>query len=248
MAKTMRLDQAVAERGLAQSRSRARDAILRGHVRLNDAVVLKPSAEVTERDRLEVSDPAGAYVSRGALKLAAALDHFGFDPAGRKALDIGASTGGFTQILLERGAASVTAVDVGHGQLAPDLTADPRVRNFEGVNARDLDAERVGSGFGAVVSDVSFVSQRLVLGTPLSLCAAGAFAAILVKPQFEVGRENIGKGGIVRDRAAGEKAARGMAAWLAEQGGWRVDGLIPSPIAGGDGNTEFLLGATYAGR
>lgn len=244
----MRLDQAVAERGLAQSRSRARDAILRGHVSLNGIVALKPAAEVSDGDDIAMSDPAAGYVSRGALKLAAALDHFGFKPAGRKALDIGASTGGFTQILLERGAASVTAIDVGHGQLARELSADRRVRNLEGVNARTLDPAHIGDGFGILVSDVSFVSQRLVLPAAMSLCGQDAFAAILVKPQFEVGRQNIGKGGIVRDPAIGEKAAHDLAEWLDGRAGWRVEGLISSPIAGGDGNAEFLLGARRDGR
>ena len=159
------------------------------------------------------------------------------------ALDVGASTGGFTQVLLERGATKVFAVDVGHGQLDPKLAADPRVVSREGVNARDLGADDLGEPVAAIVADVSFISLRLVLPPVLALAAPGAWGVFLVKPQFEVGRENIGKGGIVRDPQLAERTAAEIAGWLEAEAGWRVAGLILSPIEGGDGNREFLLGA-----
>ncbi len=199
--------------------------------------------EVGSADRVAVEDPARGYVSRAALKLVAALDHFGYDPADRNALDIGASTGGFTQVLLERGAEHVVAVDVGHGQLDASLTGDPRVRLLEGVNARSLTADAVGGPFAALTSDVSFISQRLVLPPALALSTAGAWAVVLVKPQFELGPAALGRNGVVADPNEARQAADDLAEWLAGQQGWRVDGLLPSPIAGGDGNQEFLLGA-----
>jgi len=238
-----RLDQALVMRGLAPTRARARDAVLRGHVTVDGRPALKPSLAVAPDARLALDDPAAAYVSRAALKLVAGLDHFAYPAAGRIALDIGASTGGFTQVLLERGAARVHAIDVGHGQLDPRLAGDPRVHAREGLNARDLVLDDLGERPDALVSDVSFISLRLALPPALDLAAPGAFGIFLVKPQFEVGRAGIGKGGIVRDAAEGVTAAEAIADWLGSVAGWRVDGLIPSPIVGGDGNHEFLLGA-----
>ena len=185
-------------------------------------------------------------MSRSALKLIAALDHFGFDPAGRFAVDIGASTGGFTQVLLERGARNVIAIDVGHRQLDPDLAADARVISLEGVNARDLRPAMIGAPIEALVSDVSFISQKLALPPALALCAPGAFAVVLAKPQFEVGPAHIGKGGLVRDEAVADEAVAGLAAWLESQPGWHVMGTVASPILGGDGNHETLIGAVRA--
>jgi len=176
------------------------------------------------------------------LKLIAGLDHFGYDPAGRVALDIGASTGGFTEVLLERGAQRVFAIDVGHGQLDARIAADPRVTVREGLNVRDLATTDVAGPLGAIVADVSFISLRLALPAALALAAPGAWGVFLVKPQFEVGRAGIGKRGIVRDHGAARQAAEDVTAWLARQPDWRVDGLIESPIAGGTGNREFLLG------
>jgi 23S rRNA (cytidine1920-2'-O)/16S rRNA (cytidine1409-2'-O)-methyltransferase len=238
-----RLDNELVARALAPTRARARDAILRGHVTVDGRPADRPGVEVRAEAVITLTDPAAGYVSRAALKLIQALDHFGYDPAGRRALDIGASTGGFTQVLLRRGAVEVVAIDVGHGQLAPALATDPRVRNREGVNARALTAEDAGGPVGAVVSDVSFISQRLVLPPALALAEPGAFAVVLAKPQFEVGREAIGRGGLVRDPLVAEHAAEALRDWLSAQPGWAVDGLVPSPIAGGDGNREFLLGA-----
>ena len=240
----MLLDEALVAAGMAPSRARARDMVLRGAVAIDGRTADKPARMVAPGAALSVHDPASRYVSRAALKLVAALDAFGFDPAGLTALDLGASTGGFTQVLLERGAAAVLAVDVGHGQLDPRLAADPRVTLHEGLNARDLSpAILAGRRLGAIVTDVSFISLRLALPPALALAEPEAWGVFLVKPQFEVGRAQIGKGGIVRDSAVAQASAAAIATWLAEECGWTVAGLIPSPVAGGDGNTEFLLGA-----
>ncbi len=238
-----RLDELLVGRGLFVSRSRARDAIERGTVAVDGAVVRKPGQAFRPDAAVAVDDPAQAYVSRAALKLVAGLDHFGFDPAGAEALDIGASTGGFTQVLLERGAAHVSAVDVGHGQIHPDLACDPRVTVIEGLNARDLTPEDLGGRLpDFIVSDVSFISLKLALPPALALARAGAKAVLLVKPQFEAGREAIGKGGLLRNPADAERLAEDLRAWLDGVPGWRAIGFCASPIDGGDGNREFLLG------
>lgn len=238
----LRLDDLLVRRGLFESRSRARDAILRRTVTIDGVIADKPGKAVAEAVAISVDDPAQRYVSRAALKLVHGLDHFGFDPKGRVALDIGSSTGGFTQVLLERDASHVIAIDVGHGQMRPELASDPRVTNIEGLNARELEPEHLSGEKPAVlVCDVSFVSLRLALPPALALAAANAFGVFLVKPQFEAGRENIGKGGIV-DKALGERIAVEAANWLSNQRGWRALGFTPSPVEGGDGNHEFLLG------
>ncbi|MGB3501948.1 MAG: TlyA family RNA methyltransferase [Mesorhizobium sp.] len=237
-----RLDETLVERGLSPSRSRARDTIARGMVRVDGAMVDKPGKTVPADAAIEIDDPARGYVSRAALKLIAALDAFGADPKGRTALDVGASTGGFTQVLLERGAAHVIAVDVGHGQLHPSLGGDARVTSLEGVNARELDRAQIGGAeFDLVVADVSFISLKLALPPALDMAMAGAVAVLLVKPQFEAGREAVGKGGLVRDKALAERIASDMQAWLDDQPGWRSIGVMASPIEGGDGNREYLL-------
>lgn len=238
-----RLDQVLVRRGFYDSRSRARDAIARGAVLVEGKPVSKPGALVSDTAQITLMDPARAYVSRGALKLIAGLDRFGFDPSGRVALDIGASTGGFTQVLIERSAEHVLAVDVGHDQLHASLAGDPRVSNLEGLNARDLKREHLGGhAVGAVVSDVSFISLKLALPPALALAAPGAFAVLLVKPQFEAGRAAIGKGGLLKDPAQGPVIAEDLARWLDQQPGWRAVGPIASPIEGQDGNQEFLIG------
>lgn len=242
-ANRQRLDELLVVRGLFASRSRARDAIERGTITVSGKVETKPGRVVEQGADIAVDDPARGYVSRSALKLVAALDHFSFDPSGCYALDVGASTGGFTQVLLERGAASVTAIDVGRDQLHESLRADPRVWAIEGLNARDLTIEHLdGRAPQIVVADVSFISLKLALPPALTLAAPGAATALLVKPQFEAGREAIGKGGLLRDPGLGEKIAQEMSSWLETQHGWRSLGIAPSPIAGGDGNREFLLG------
>lgn len=239
-----RLDQLLVSRGLIRSRARARDAVLRGCVRVSGALAEKPGQLVDEGADLALADPAAAYVARSALKLIAALDAFGFDPAGRIALDVGASTGGFTEVLLERGAARIYAVDVGHGQLDPALAADPRVVNIEGLNARDLDRTAIPEPVGAIVVDVSFISLALVLEPVLALATPDAFLVALVKPQFEVGRDALGKGGIVRDGDIARAAVDRIGAHLATLG-WQPAGPIDSPLPGGDGNREFLIGARH---
>ena len=238
----LRLDELLVRRGLFASRSRARDAITRGAVAVDGVTAAKPGQAIADTVEISVDDPARAYVSRAALKLVAGLDAFGIEPAGRDALDIGASTGGFTQVLLERGAAHVVAVDVGHGQLDPALAADPRVTSLEKLNARKLLTDHLGGiRPGLVVSDVSFISLKLALPPSLDLAAPGAHCVLLVKPQFEAGREALGKGGLLRDPARGELVARDLSAWLDALPGWRALGFVPSPIEGGDGNREFLL-------
>ena len=240
----LRLDEAMVARGLAPSRSRARDMILRGAVSVGGRVEMKPARRIDRREPIAVSDPASRYVSRAALKLIAGLDAFRFDPAGLVALDLGASTGGFTQVLVERGAEHVVAVDVGHGELDRAVADDPRVTLIEKLNARDLRAEHLGGRrIEAVVADVSFISLRLALPPALSLAASGAWGVFLVKPQFEVGHAALGKDGVVRDAAAARRAAEDIAAWLRDEPDWSVTGILPSPIVGGAGNREFLLGA-----
>lgn len=238
-----RLDQAVVARGLAPTRSRARDLILRGKVLVEGRACDKPAAAVGPADTLTLAEDAPAYVSRGAEKLIAALDAFGFDASGRIALDVGASTGGFTEVLLQRGAARVYAVDVGRGQLDARITADPRVVSLESTDARTLDTARIPEPVGAIVADVSFISLTKALPAALGLAASGCWLVALVKPQFEVGPDHVGKGGIVRDAAARDRAVANVATWIASRPGWRVTGTIASPILGGSGNAEFLLGA-----
>lgn len=236
-----RLDQRLVALGHFATRSRARDAVLRGAVTVGGRVADKPGMAVGESAVIAVDDPANAYVSRAALKLIAGLDGFGLSPRGCCALDIGASTGGFTQVLLERGAARVFAIDVGHGQMHPLVAADPRVTLVEGLNARELAADDLGGVRpDFLVCDVSFISLRLALPKALALAAPGAKGIFLVKPQFEAGRDGVGKGGLV-DPSLAERIAGELAQWLGEQPGWRSLGLAQSPIEGGDGNHEFLL-------
>lgn len=237
----LRLDELLVRRGEFASRSRARDAVERGTVKVDGVTASKPGLQVLETAGIAVDDPARRYVSRAALKLIAGLDHFGFDPTGAEALDIGASTGGFTEVLLERGAAHVTAIDVGHGQLDPRLANDPRVTSVEGLNARDLDAGHLRAAPDFLVSDVSFISLKLALPRALALAAPGARGVFLVKPQFEAGRGAVGKGGLLRDPKDAERVAHELYGWLDAVAGWRATGLCPSPIEGGDGNREFLL-------
>ncbi|WP_434729857.1 TlyA family RNA methyltransferase [Rhizobium binae] len=238
---SQRLDQLLVSRGLFASRSRARDAVQRGTVRIGGQVVTKAGALFGDDADIEIDDPAQDYVSRAALKLAAALEHFRLDPAGHHCLDIGASTGGFTEVLLQHGAAHVTAIDVGHWQMHPRISGDPRVTNREGLNARNLTADDIDQPASFIVSDVSFISLKLALAPALDIAAPGAIAVLLVKPQFEAGREAIGKGGLLKDPASAPAVAAELERWFTEDMGWNSLGLIPSPIAGGDGNQEFLL-------
>ena len=235
----LRLDEALVARGLYTSRARARDAVLRGTVLVNGEPARKPSQNIYPEAQLSVADQAQAYVSRAALKLIHALDHFKIEVAGRLALDIGASTGGFTQVLLERGATKVIAIEVGHGQMALE---DTRIQLYEGLNARDLSRSEVPENVLIVVVDVSFIPLHIALMPALDLVAEGAHLVALIKPQFEVGRDGIGKGGMVKDETAHEKACADVSAFIISQG-WRVLGVIPSPMGGSDGNLEFLIAA-----
>jgi 23S rRNA (cytidine1920-2'-O)/16S rRNA (cytidine1409-2'-O)-methyltransferase len=197
---------------------------------------------VAEDIALDVRGLGESWVSRGAHKLIAGLDAFAIDPAGMVAIDVGASTGGFTEVLLRRGAARVFAVDVGHGQLAWSLRNDPRVIVLERLNARNLTAEQVPEPADLVVCDASFISLRTVLPAALALTKPDAFLVALIKPQFEAGRENVGKGGVVRDPAIHEQVCGEVGDWLAALPGWRVLGIAPSPLEGPAGNKEFLMG------
>ncbi len=241
----LRLDQALVAAGLAPSRARARGLVEAGVVRVDGREATKPGAEVAAGARLEVTADPLPWVSRGALKLVHALEVFGLDPSGAVALDLGASTGGFSQVLLEAGAAEVWAVDVGHGQLAAELRGHPRLRVIEGLNVRALTAEHVPPP-DWIVSDLSFISLAKALPPALALARAGATLVALIKPQFEVGRAAVGKGGIVRDAGAIEVARAGVRDFLTGAG-WAVTGEADSPIAGGDGNAEFLVTARKGG-
>lgn len=240
MSQTIRLDMALEQRRLLPSRARARDAILRGTVTVNGEPAKKPNQMVSREDVIALDDPASRYVSRAALKLLAGLDAGEIEATGKTCLDVGSSTGGFTQVLLERGAEKVFAVDVGHEQLHRRLKGNRRVVSLEGTNARDLTRDEIPEPIDILVSDVSFVSVIKVLEAPLALCAARADAVILFKPQFEVGRDFVGGGGIVTDMEATARALGEAIAFVEAQG--FVHRLsVDSPIAGGDGNQETVL-------
>jgi 23S rRNA (cytidine1920-2'-O)/16S rRNA (cytidine1409-2'-O)-methyltransferase len=212
-----------------------------GAVWSGDRRLDKPGQAVAAETLLEVKGQDHPWVSRGGLKLAHALDAFGIDPRGCVALDIGASTGGFTDVLLTRGAARVYAVDVGHGQLAWKLRQDPRVVVLERVNARHLTAAEIPEAPQIVTCDASFIGLETVLPAGLALAAPGAALVALVKPQFEVGKGRVGKGGVVRDPALHEEVCQRVGQWLAQAMRWKVEGLVASPILGPEGNKEFLL-------
>jgi 23S rRNA (cytidine1920-2'-O)/16S rRNA (cytidine1409-2'-O)-methyltransferase len=238
-----RLDSYLVAVGRFESRARALAAIRAGLVRINGATATKASLQVRDGAEVEVLCDVHDYVSRGGVKLARAIAAFAIDPADRICLDLGASTGGFTEVLLRGGARKVYAVDVGVGQLHPRIAADPRVINLEGLHARNLSAAHIAEAPAMIVCDVSFISIMKALPTALALAAPSAQLAALVKPQFELGPERIGRGGIVRATApeiAGLLASIGD--WLAASG-WALIGIGPSPVAGGDGNREYLIGA-----
>jgi 23S rRNA (cytidine1920-2'-O)/16S rRNA (cytidine1409-2'-O)-methyltransferase len=243
----MRLDLALVARGLVASRARARDLIVRRLVRVGNEIVERPAQMIASDMQLHIIEGANAHVARSAVKLIAALEAFGLSPAGRVALDLGASTGGFTQVLLERGVAEVYAVDVGHGQLHPSIAGDARVTNLEATDARVLDRRLIPEPIMAIVADVSFISLAKALPPALSLAAAGCWFVGLVKPQFELGPAAIGKGGIVRDPDDGARALAAIEDWLAAQPGWQVVGTCASPLPGKGGNLEHLIGAVFRG-
>jgi 23S rRNA (cytidine1920-2'-O)/16S rRNA (cytidine1409-2'-O)-methyltransferase len=238
-----RADQALVERGLAESRARAQALILAGKVFSGEKRVEKAGQMLAQAAPLEVRGQDHPWVSRGGLKLDHALTSFALSPASLVCLDIGASTGGFTDVLLTHGAAHVHAVDVGHGQLAWKLRTDPRVTVYEKTNARHLDTATIGDSIGALVCDASFIGLRTLLPAPLSLCAPGAWAVALIKPQFEAGPGQVGAKGVVRDPAIHAEVCDTIAAWWAALPGWRVLGITESPIRGPEGNIEFLIAA-----
>lgn len=247
-APSMRADEALVARGLAESRARAQALILAGLVFSGERRIEKPGQSLREGIPLDVRGQDHPWVSRGGLKLAHGLAAFGLSPEGRVCLDIGASTGGFTDVLLAHGAARVHAVDVGHGQLAWKLRSDPRVVVHERTNARHLTEAAIGEPVGALVCDASFIGLRTLLPAPLALCTPGTWAIALIKPQFEAGRAAVGKHGVVRDPAVHAAVCAEIEGWWSALPGWRVIGTTESPITGPEGNQEFLIGATrFAG-
>ena len=241
-----RADQLLVERGLAESRARAQALILAGSVFEGERRIAKAGDQLATDTALRVKGRDHPWVSRGGVKLAHALDHFGIDVSARIALDIGASTGGFTDVLLARGAQLVYAVDVGHGQLAWKLRHDPRVIVYERLNARSLTREQIPEPVDIIACDASFIGLAKVLQAPLTLAAAGAALVALVKPQFEAGREHVGKSGVVRDPAIHIAVCERAAEWVGAQPGWTVIGVVESPILGPEGNREFFLYARCA--
>jgi 23S rRNA (cytidine1920-2'-O)/16S rRNA (cytidine1409-2'-O)-methyltransferase len=238
-----RVDQLLVDRGLAESRTRAQALILAGLVFSGAHRIDKAGQTLPAEAPLEVRGKDHPFVSRGGLKLEHALDHFGWDVAGAVALDVGASTGGFTDVLLQRGAARVFAVDVGTNQLAWKLRQDPRVIVHEQTNARYLTAEIVTEPVDLIVCDASFISLAKVLDAALDFARPGGRLIALIKPQFEAERHEVGKGGVVRDPAVHARVCDAAAGWLRSRG-WEVVGITPSPITGPEGNVEFLIAAT----
>jgi 23S rRNA (cytidine1920-2'-O)/16S rRNA (cytidine1409-2'-O)-methyltransferase len=237
-----RIDQLLVARGLAESRARAQALVMAGLVFAGDRKIDKPGQQIAEDAEIVVKGRDHPWVSRGGIKLAHALDHFGLDPAGAVAMDIGSSTGGFTDVLLQRGAAHVFAVDSGTNQLAWKLRQDPRVTVLEQTSARILTPAQIDRPCGWVVCDASFISLAKVLETPLKLAAPDCRLVALIKPQFEVGRDEVGKGGVVRDEALHARVCGEVREWL-EASGWTVNGIVVSPITGPEGNVEFLVSA-----
>ena len=242
--RNQRIDQRLVEEGLAPSRAQAADLVRRGCVLVAGARAIKPGAMIADDVELALTPGAVTHVSRGSLKLIAALEAFGLSPEGQVALDVGASTGGFTEVLLTRGATKVYAVDVGRDQLNSRLRTDPRVVSLEATDARRIDETLVPDAVSAITADVSFISLTQALPAALVRAAPGAWLAALVKPQFEAGRAAVGKGGLVRDEADRQRAIARVRGFL-EVEGWRVLGVIDSPITGGSGNVEYLIGARH---
>jgi 23S rRNA (cytidine1920-2'-O)/16S rRNA (cytidine1409-2'-O)-methyltransferase len=237
-----RIDQLLVARGLAESRARAQALVMAGLVFSGETKLAKPGQSIAEDAPLELRGRDHPWVSRGGIKLAHALDHFRLDPAGAVAMDIGSSTGGFTDVLLTKGAARVFAVDSGTNQLAWKLRQDARVTVLEKTSARILTPQQIDAPCTWVVCDASFIGLAKVLEKPLQLAADGCQLVALIKPQFEVGKGEVGKGGVVRDAALHERVCGEVLAWL-EGAGWRVQGIVPSPITGPEGNVEFLISA-----
>jgi 23S rRNA (cytidine1920-2'-O)/16S rRNA (cytidine1409-2'-O)-methyltransferase len=247
MAAKTRLDVALVERGLAETRAAAQRLVMAGLVFSGDKRLDKPGQGIAGDTQLDVRGQPHPYVSRGGLKLEKALDHFAIAVAGRVALDVGASTGGFTDCLLQRGVAKVYAVDVGTNQLAWKLRSDPHVVSMEKTNIRAVTRAQIPEPIDLIVCDASFIGLRTALPAALALAAPGAHLVALIKPQFEVGKGRVGKGGIVREPELHKEAVDTITAWLAGQPGWTVLGVTDSPITGADGNREFLIAGRRAG-
>jgi 23S rRNA (cytidine1920-2'-O)/16S rRNA (cytidine1409-2'-O)-methyltransferase len=246
MAKSkIRIDQLLVERGLAESRTRAQALVMAGHVMLGDKRADKPGLQVAEDAEVSVKGQDHPWVSRGGVKLAHALERFGIDVGGAVAIDVGSSTGGFTDVLLSKGAAKVYAVDSGTNQLAWKLRQDSRVIVHEQTSARILTSDHIPEAINLIVCDASFISFSKVLERPMSFAKPGAQLVALIKPQFEAGRSEVGKGGVVRDTAVHERVCAEVQDWL-ERMGWPVKGLTESPITGPKGNVEFLIWAQLA--
>ncbi|HTH17876.1 MAG TPA: TlyA family RNA methyltransferase [Magnetospirillum sp.] len=247
MGERKRVDQLLVERGLVESRSRAQALVMAGLVLSDGKRIDKPGTQLTEDAPLELKGQDHPWVSRGGLKLVEALDRFAIDPTDLIAIDVGASTGGFTDVLLTRGAARVYAVDVGHGQLAWKLRSDERVVVLERTNARYLTPELIPEPVDMVVCDASFIGLETVLPTAMSFAKPGAHLVALIKPQFEVGKGRVGKGGVVREPELHAEVCDRIQGWLAALPGWEVVGLCESPIKGPEGNKEFLIVGRFAG-
>lgn len=238
-----RLDLLLVQKGLAPTRSRARELIKTGHVLVNGQVATRPALMVAETTTIALAADAPRHVSRAAAKLEHALAHFNLDARGRTALDIGASTGGFTEILLQQGASHVFAVDVGHGQLHPAIAAHLDVTVMEGRDARTLTKADFSRPPTAMTIDVSFISLLKAIDQPMSLLAPGSWVVALIKPQFEVGRKALGKNGVVKDDDARQAAIDDVIRWFNARPGWTILGTTPSPISGHAGNQEYLIAA-----
>lgn len=238
----IRIDQLLCERGLVESRTRAQALIMAGLVFVSTRKIDKPGQMVAADADIEVKGRDHPWVSRGGVKLAHGLDHFGWDITGAVAIDVGASTGGFTDVMLQRGVARVYAVDSGTNQLAWKLRQDSRVVVHEQTSARILTKTHIPEPVDLIVCDASFIALAKVMAVPLGFAKVGARALVLVKPQFEAGREEVGKGGVIRDPNVHARVCDEVAAWFATQG-WTVDGVVASPITGPEGNVEFLLAA-----
>jgi 23S rRNA (cytidine1920-2'-O)/16S rRNA (cytidine1409-2'-O)-methyltransferase len=242
--KRMRADQLLVDRGLAESRTRAQALILAGLVFAGESRVAKAGQTIADGVPVEVRGRDHPWVSRGGVKLAHALDHFGWDPSGCVAMDVGSSTGGFTDVLLTRGASRVYAVDSGTNQLAWKLRSDGRVIVHEQTNARHLTSTEIPEPVDLIVCDASFIALSKVLATPLGFATPSARLVALIKPQFEAGRDEVGKGGVVRDPEIHARVCDEVAAWVSGEG-WAVAGIVPSPITGPEGNIEFLIAARH---
>ena len=247
MAAKTRIDQLLVDRGLAESRTRAQALVMAGLVFAGDRKIDKPGQTVPDDGPIEVKGRDHPWVSRGGIKLAHGLDHFAWDVSGAVAIDVGSSTGGFTDVLLSRGAARIYAVDSGTNQLAWKLRQDPRVIVHEQTSARILTPAHIPEPVDLIVCDASFIAIAKVLAIPLTFAKPDACALVLVKPQFEAGRAEVGKGGVVRDPALHAEVCERVRTWLDGLPGWRVLGIAESPITGPEGNKEFLIGARRDG-